>query len=79
MGKKEEKIDYYKNKNFDVMNSLERNNAINELEKQADEFQQLEEIKSKMPEVKEEVKAKLSESKSNALTLAFKNILFGKT
>ena len=33
MEKKEEKIDYYKNKNFDVMNSLERDNAINELEK----------------------------------------------
>ena len=32
-----------------------------------------------MPEVKEEAKSQLSESKSNALTLAFKNILFGKT
>ena len=33
MDKKEEKIDYFKNKNFDNMNSLERDNAMLELEK----------------------------------------------
>lgn len=55
-GRRQDKVDYFMRKNYDKMSTLERDNALLTLEKQADQLDQLGEIKQKIDEAIEEKK-----------------------
>ena len=55
-GRRQDKVDYFMQKNFNKMSTLERDNALLTLEKQADQLDALNEIKQKMVETKSEIK-----------------------
>ena len=55
-GRRQDKVDYFMQKNYNKMSTLERDNALHTLEKQADQLDHLGQIKQKMDEAIEEKK-----------------------
>ena len=80
MGRKESKIDYFRSKNYNQMNSLERDNALHELERQADELQVMQEFKKALPATEDQNKTQdFLSVKKKTDPLGFRNVELGLT